>query len=113
MSSSSTDLIRAMFRDVIVPLAQSDPRCKLAFAPQPQNGSYFTSPERPVLSRDDMEAMGRSGELVALEAIWRAQGHDKLLALIPHLAAIAERLAAERGSEDKTSTPSELIYQMY
>jgi hypothetical protein len=61
-----------------------------------------------------MEAMGRSGELQALAALWRAQGCDKLHELVPRLAEVAERLAVEHRGDDKISdTPSTLIYQMY
>jgi hypothetical protein len=113
-SSSLTDLIRAVFRETIVPLTQSHEQCSLEFAPRPKNDSYFASPRRPVLSRAEMEAMGRAGELQVVAALWRAQDCDKLQELVPRLAEIAQGLAAEHAGEDKASdTPSTLIYQMY
>jgi hypothetical protein len=116
-NSSLTDLIRAVFHETIVPLAQSSQQYRLEFAPEPKNDSYFARPRRPVMSRADMEAMGQCGELEALAALWRAQGCDRLYELVPRLAEVSERLAAAHSGEDKTSetqdTPSTLIYQMY
>jgi hypothetical protein len=113
-NSSSTDLALAAFRKIIVPLAQAGPAYRLDFTPEVKDGSYFVRPRRPSLTRVDMEAMSRSGELAALDALWRAQGCEQLLELVPHLAALAERISAERGTLEATpETPSQLIYQMF
>jgi hypothetical protein len=113
-SSSSTDLIRAVFREVIVPAATASPRCRLQFAPKVKNGSFFAPPRRSILSRAELEETGSMDEFATLAALWRSEGCDELVACVPRLAEIAERLAAEHGAEDRTAkTPSHLIYQMY
>lgn len=113
-NSSSTDLALAAFRDVIVPLARAGERYRLDFSPVAKNGSYFTQPRRPSLTRDEMAAMGVGGEFAVLETLWRVAGRERLLDLVPRLAAVAERIAAERGAAEATpETPSQLIYQMY
>jgi hypothetical protein len=113
-NSSSTDLAVAAFREVIVPLARAGQAHRLDFTPEVKDGSYFVRPGRPSLKREDMEAMGRSGELTSLDALWRAQGWECLFELVPRLAALAERISAERGAAEATpETPSQLIYQMF
>ena len=114
MNSSSIDLALAAFQETIVPLARAGRAYRLDFTPEVKNGSYFRRPRWASLTREDMEAMGRNGELKALEALWRAQGFELLLELVPRLAALAERISAERGAMESTpETPSQLIYQMY
>lgn len=113
-NSSSTDLAVAVFHDVIIPLARAGGSYRLEFSASSKDDSYFVQPRRSSLTRDEMEAMGRSGELAALEELWRVGGYERLLELVPRLAEIAERIAAERGSAEATPlTSSELIYQMY
>jgi hypothetical protein len=113
-NSSSTDLAVAAFREVIVPLARAGQAYQVDFTPEVKDGSYFVRPMRPSLTREDMEAMGRSGELTALDALWRAQGCECLFELVPRLEALAERISAERGAAEATpETPSQLIYQMF
>ncbi len=112
-TSSLTDLLATAFRDVLVPLAVSGGQDRLDFAAKPRDGSYFRIPTRPTLSRADMEATGRSGELEALAALWRSQGRNGLLELIPLLEAIAARLEVEATEERKSDALSTLIYQMY
>ena len=113
-NSSSTDLAVAAFREIIVPLARVGRAYRLDFTPEVKDGSYFVRPRRSSLSREDMAAMGRSGELAALDALWRAQGRERLLELVPRLAALAERISTERGAVEATpETPSHLIYQMF
>jgi hypothetical protein len=112
-SSSLTELLNAAFDEVIVPLARAGAMDRLDFAPTPANGSYFKAPTRAGLSRDEMLAIGRSGELEALAALWRAQGRHELLALAPRLQAIAAQLEALTAEEDNSGVPSALIYQMY
>jgi hypothetical protein len=113
-NSSSTDLAVAAFREVIVPLARAGQAYRLDFTPEVKDGSYFVRPMRPSLRREDMEAMGRTGELTALDTLWRAQRCEWLFDLVPRLAALAERISAERGAVEATpETPSELIYQMF
>jgi hypothetical protein len=113
-NSNSTDLTLAAFRELIVPLARAGEAYRLDFTPEAKDGSYFVRPRRPSLTREDMEAMGRSGEFTALDALWHARGCARLHELVPRLAAIAERISAERGAVEATpETPSQLIYQMY
>jgi hypothetical protein len=113
-NSSSTDLAVAAFREVIVPLARAGQAYRLDFTPEAKEGSYFVRPQRPSLTREDLEAMGRSGELSALDALWRAQRCEWLFELVPRLAALAERISTERGAVEATpETPSHLIYQMF
>jgi hypothetical protein len=103
-----------VFREVIVPLARAGEPYRLDFTPVVKKDSYFVRPRRPSLTREDMEAMGRGGEFAALDALWRAQGCERLHELVPRLAAIAERISAERAAVESTpETPSQLIYQMY
>jgi len=113
-NSNSTDLAVAAFREVIVPLARAGQAYRLDFTPKVNDGTYFVPPRRPFLTREDMEAMGRSGELTALDALWRASGCELLLEFVPRLAALAERISAERSAVEATpEAPSQLIYQMY
>lgn len=113
-NSRPTDLARAAFREIVAPLAQSAPEGRLDFHKTCKEGSYFTRPQRASLTREEMEAMGRSGELAALEEFWRAHGLEALLPLIPRLVAIAQLAASEQcPMEAAPEAPSELIYQMH
>lgn len=113
-NSNPTDLASAAFHEIIAPLASSAKGCRLDFAKVPQDGSYFTKPSHAALTRGEMEAMGQSGELAALEALWRARGFEALLPLIPRLVELAELIASEKRSmEAAPEAPSQLIYQMH
>ena len=113
-NSNPTDLALAAFREIVTPLAQSPTAGRLDFTRTPKDGSYFKRPSHATLSREEMEAMGHSGELTALEALWRARGLEALLPLIPRLVAIAELIASEqRSMEAAPEAPSQLIYQMH
>lgn len=97
-----------------MPLALAGRPGAIAFKATLDRGSYFHAPRRRKLTREHMEAIGSAGELASLAALWKEQGHDALLPLIPHLTAIAERIASERPAGDGTpDAPSRLIYPMY
>jgi hypothetical protein len=114
MSSNSTEMIAALFRDLIVPMARSTQDARLEFAPKLADGSYFDSPRRPILTRENLAQTGSMDELSMLEAIWRSRGYGELVKIIPPLADIARQLATEASAQDeKSQPPSTLIYQMY
>lgn len=108
---NSTEKLQRAFDTVLLPLSGKNVPSRLDFAPVAENGSYFKTPRRARLSRAEMEAMRRDGELAALEAYWRACGFTELLPLMPYLVEAA-KLLAERNAKPE-SGPSDLIYQMY
>ena len=113
-NSNSTELALETFRGPVTELNAACPSCALAFTAADDNGSYFVASPRPRLSRAEMAKIGQIGLFPFLESIWIANGHEKLLDLLPYLMEIAAAIESEHAAGDDTDdAPAELIYQMY
>ena len=111
---SSTDLSRKAFKKFILPLSNNSDITRLAFAAPLSNDSYFTKPDRPQLTRQQMEAVGADGLFEVLKIHWLANGNEALCGLIKDMTAIAQAVEKEnKANSDEVDSPSELIYQMF
>lgn len=106
--TTSSELARRLFADVVVPLAADHPELRLAFDAAGEAASHYAPAHRPVLTRADMQT---HGVLADLASLWAGTG---LEALLPELRTLAATIADERaGGTDDRDAPSTLIYQMY
>ena len=109
---TSVKLARRIFTEQLVPIAGAqDGGGYLPGGPDEKAESYFSVPDRPVLSLVELEAIDKCGEFAVLEALWRQGGQEELLVIIDHLKQLHQALTpdeVELGAE-----PSELIYALY
>ncbi len=111
---NSTDLSRKAFKNFILPLSNNTNITRLSFAAPLSNDSYFTKPDRPQLTRQQMEAVDADGLFAALKIHWLASGNEALTGLVKDMTAIAQAVEKEnKTNTDEVDSPSELIYQMF